>query len=149
MIKGQDMARFDELEKAIFAELSLEEQKSLLVALKRNIEQFAVVEAEKECARRLHWMLPAVSYIFGVPEANILTRDRRRNVVECRNALMLRLYREGHSIRSISKAMGLSRSTVVYSIDEVSGAVSSRNPSWFDFIEKWKTFNQVIDDADY
>lgn len=71
------MSRFDELEKAIFAELSLEEQKSLLVTLKRNIEQFAVVEAEKECARRLHWMLPAVSYIFGVPEARWSTPSTR------------------------------------------------------------------------
>ena len=139
------MTCFEEIRKAMIEDLSLEEQKRLLIELRKIVEQGAESESERECAARLHELLPFISEIFKVSQGCILTRDRRRPVVECRNALMLRLYRDGFPIRSIAGAMGLSRSTVTYSIEEASGAISSRNPSWVSFIQKWRTFNEYVD----
>ena len=122
-------------------ELDIEGRKALKEALSKNIEQVSVIQKMRECEERMRELIPVAAKLFEVPEALVLDEDREHGLVICRQVIILKLYREGHSIRSISKAIGLSRSTILYSIDKMSVIVTSGSPSWKDLIQKWKILN--------
>ena len=136
---------YEEIRDIVLNELTPIEKKCLLTVLHHEVMVNLVEENRRLCMERLHEILPEAARIWGVSGADIIAKNRRRAAVDCRNAIVLRMYREDFSIRSISEALGLSRSTIMYAIDEVAGAIASRNPSWSDYREKWNELNRNLD----
>lgn len=67
----------------------------------------------------LESLLAKAEEVFGVSEKVILSKDRRRQVVEARQALMYALHRSNFKLHAIGKMLNRDHTTVMYGIEVV------------------------------